>query len=534
MTTAQDTQTLTYGSYVGGKDIDSGTWVHVLSARALFEDSFTSLRLKRDLDRGAVALSSVEPGTVVGRVAVADDTIASRALSAAAEAAAVWRGAPLDDRLEFLARARERLLDNADAVIWMLTVEGHPLELARWEFGGFVELCEKPSRDFLRAQLYSEHRTDDGRLRIVRRRPDGVVCVNPPANAPMSSALLAVTAVVAGNAIVVRAPRAAPLGVSFALREIVAPTLDELGAPPGTVNVVCGDPERLMRLWLHSPQVHDIMHFGSVQSGMSLEKRCVAAGKKPILELAGNDVVIVWADADLDGAARAVAESFYGSGQLCMIPNQVLVHPAVADEFIARVTAHAQALRPGYPDEDGVVLTPVLHHDRFRAALADAVAKGATVVTGGASMHLDGSPGETGFFLQPTVIRVDGLATARRLDAVREETFFPLIPVIVPDHRDDARLLAEFIDFVESNSYGLRNSLWARDSRIVDTYLARVTNGGLIKINESHIAFAAPLPSHGGTGVTGGVFGEANYPPLRTSHLQGVAMSLADQPYRYR
>lgn len=534
MTTAQNTEVLTYGSYVGGKDIHGDSWVHVLSARAIFEDSFASLRLKRDLDRGAVTLSSVEPGAVVGRVAIADEATAALALTSAAAAAAGWRSFPVAHRIEYLTQIRERMLDNADAIIGMLTAEGHPLELARWEFGGFVEMCEKPTREFLRGQLWSEYRTGDGRLRIVRRQPDGVVCANPPANAPLASALLVSTCVAAGNAVVVRAPRAAPLGVTYVLRDIVAPTLDELGAPPGTVNVVCGDPAQLLRQWLNSPLVDDIMYFGSVQSGLELEKQCVAAGKKPILELAGNDVVVVWSDANLDAAAAAVTESFFGSGQLCMIPNQVLVHPAVADDLIARIVAKARAMRPGYPDREGVVLAPVLHHDRFRATLADALDKGATVVTGGGSMDLDGTAADTGFFLEPTVVRVAGLATARRLDAVREETFFPLIPVIVPGPGTDAQLLDAFIGFVNSNVYGLRNSLWARDRTVVDSYLANVTNGGLLKINESHIGFAAPLPSHGGTGLTGGVFGEANYPMLRTSHLQGVAISDADQPYLYR
>ncbi|MCM6777121.1 aldehyde dehydrogenase [Nocardia sp. CDC159] len=534
MTTAQRTQVLTYPSQVGGEDIDSGTWVHVLSARAILEDSFTSLRLKRDLDRGAVPLSAAPPGVVVGRVAVADDRIAARALAMAAEAAARWRAAPVADRVEFLARSRELLLDRADEIVRMLTLEGHPLELARWEFDGFLQATERATREFLRGQLCAEYRTGDGRLRLIRRCADGVVCVHPPANAPMSSALLAATAVVAGNAIVVRAPRAAPLGVTYALREIVAPALAAVGAPPGTVNSLCADPERLLRQWLQSPKVDDIMYFGGVASGLELEKRCVAAGKKPILELAGNDVVLVWRDADLDAAARAVTESFFGSGQLCMIPNQVLVHPAVADELLARVVALAEAMRPGYPDAEGVVLAPVLRHDRFHAVLADAVDRGATVVTGGTSMHLDGSADAAGFFLRPTVLRVDGLSAARELLAVREETFFPLIPVIVPEPGDDEHLLTACLEFVDTNRYGLRNSLWATDSRVIDRYVANVRNGGLLKVNESHIAFTAPLPSHGGTGVTGGVFGEANYPALRASHLQGVAISTGGQPYGYR
>ena len=207
-----------------------------------------------------------------------------------------------------------------------------------------------------------------------------------------------------------------------------------------------------------------------------------------------------------------------------MIPNQAVVHPAVADELIMRVVEKAQALRPGYPDEEGVLLSPVLRHEGFYNCLADAVEKGARVMTGGSGLLLDGTRDATGFFLEPTVIRVDGLRRARDLTAVKHETFFPLLPIIVADDIGNGRLLDECIDFVNSNLYGLRNSLWSSNADVVDRFVTDVTNGGLLKINDSHIAFCSPLPTHGGNGLTGGVFGEANYPILRTTRLQGVCV----------
>lgn len=526
---------LTYGNYVGGEDIGSDKYVHVLSVRAMLDDSFQSLRLKRDLDRGTIDPATLEPGVVIGRVAVADDEVNRRALAAAADAAAQWRTFPLRDRFDILARVHEAAKQRKDDLIRMLTLEGHPLELARWEYAGILEATGESAREFLQSQLWRETTTDDGRRRIVRRQPDGVVCVNPPANAPMASALLAALSMASGNAVVVRAPRTAPLGAMYAMRDLIAPLLEEAGAPAGTLNVVCGHPAPLLKMWLDSPHVNDIMYFGSVEPGLKFEQKCVAARKKPILELAGNDSVLVWADADLDHAADAIVEGFFGSGQLCMIPNQVLAHPSIADDLIERVAARAKNMRPGYPDSDEVVLSPVLRHDGFRSFLEDAITKGATLVTGGRGLHLDGTPGDTGFFLEPTVIRVDGLAKAREFDAVREETFFPLIPVVVPeDGTADGELLTALIHFINTNVYGLRNSLWTKDSAVIDRYVSEVVNGGLLKVNESHISFVAPLPSHGGTGVTGGVFGEANYPVLRTTHLQGVAISDGNQPPRYR
>jgi succinate-semialdehyde dehydrogenase/glutarate-semialdehyde dehydrogenase len=527
---------LSYGNYVAGKDVESGKWVHVLSPRVVLDDSFSALRLKRELDRGTLSVADTEAGLVVGRVALADDRIVSDALASAAAAAVEWRTYPRSVRFDHtLERIHDRLVEYRDLIIEMLTYEGHPLELAKWEYSGCLQNTSKLSRDFLRAQMWSEHVTEDGRRRIVRRQPDGVVCVNPPANAPTASALLAALCIASGNAVVVRAPRTAPLGVMCVMRELIVDILEEVGAPAGTLNVLCGNPAPLLKAWLESPHVDDIMYFGSVEPGLKFEQKCVAAGKKPILELAGNDIVTVWSDANVDHAASAIAESFYGSGQLCMVPNLVVAHPDIADELIARVAEKAESIKPGYPDDEGALLSPVLRHDGFNAFIADAIGKGAKLVTGGAGMHLDGTTGDTGFFLQPTVVRVDGLDRAREIDAVREETFFPLIPIVVAEKADDeGALLSKMIAFVNSNRYGLRNSLWARDETVVDRYVTAVVNAGLLKVNESHIAFSAPLPSHGGTGVTGGVFGEANYPILRTTHLQGVAISDGTRPPRHR
>ncbi|MFI6644543.1 aldehyde dehydrogenase family protein [Streptomyces sp. NPDC050504] len=467
---------------------------------------------------------------IAGRVAEADRETQLDALAAAAEASLVWRAVPLTTRFDaWMELLRAAVLEHGDELVRLLTLEGHPLELAKWEISGMRELTRSETTDYLRGQLWQEFSVD-GRRNIVRRQADGVVCIAPPANAPLVSALLGTMCIPGGNAAVVRAPRTAPYGVTHALRRLIVPILDEIGAPPGLLNIVCGHPGPMLDDWIDSPHVNDIMYFGDVPNGLKLEGRCVEAGKKPILELAGNDVVLVWKDADLDRAADALTESFYGSGQLCMIPNQAVVHPDVADDLIARLVRRAKALRPGYPDEPGVLLSPVLRHDRFNDFLADAVEHGATVVTGGNGMQIDGERDSSGFFLEPTVLRIDGLGDARASNVVKHETFFPLLPVVVPEPADDETLLDGFVDFVNTNLYGLRNSLWAGDEQVIDRFVAETVKGGLLKVNDSHIAFTAPLPSHGGTGLTGGAFGEANYPVLRTTHVQGVSIVAHGSP----
>ncbi|WP_328499105.1 aldehyde dehydrogenase family protein [Streptomyces sp. NBC_00414] len=513
-----------YGSYIGGRSVSGDDWVYVVDAAALLDDAFSNLTLKRRLERGQAPDGELPP-SIVGRVAKAGPDEVRLALEAAARAAVEWAAVPLEIRLDRVCTLlHRRIAERAEEIEEILVQEGHPRVLARWQVSGMLECWGPESVGFYHSQLHQEFRHGVREI-SVRRRPDGVVCLNPPQNAPMASALLGVHAIFAGNALVVRAPRSGPLGVMYALQELVAPVLDEVGAPPGTLGVVCGDPAPLLGAWLDSPLVDDIMYFGSSEAGMRFQDRCVAAGKKPILELAGNDVVTIWKDADVELAAEALTEGFFGSGQLCMIPNQVLVHPDVAERLLAELVRQASLVRPGRAGDEDVLLTPVLRNEKFFACLDDALLQGAELVCGGHAMLVDGTRDPAGIFLEPTVVLVRGMTDARRMTAVSQETFFPLLPVIVAEPDDDERLLQKFIDFVNSTGYGLRNSLWAADREVVDRFVDRVTEGGLLKVNDSHIGFLPYLPSHGGTGLTGGVFGEANYPALRTTHVQGVSVS---------
>jgi acyl-CoA reductase-like NAD-dependent aldehyde dehydrogenase len=521
---------LSYANHVGGKDLPGVGWVYTMSSRSLLDDVFTSVSLKRHLERNNAhdLPDSRDMLYAVGRCALIADEDIDAATEAAAEAVPRWSAVPLAERMALGALFRDQLLLHQETLLDILVAEAHPRRLARWELTCLLQVFSEQSLSWYARQMHTEF-THNGRRLVVRRQADGVVCVNPPQNAPAPSSALAVLALMAGNAVVVRAPRSIALSTLYVLRELVVPILAELGAPPGVLNVICGKPRQILDRWLEHPDIDDILYFGGSEEGMRFERDCVARGKKPILELAGNDVLVVWKDADLRSAAEAITESFYGSGQICMVPNQVVVHPEIADTLIAELLDAVRDVRPGYPDDPGVLLSPVRRSERFFALLRQAVAGGARVICGGQRTEVDGTPSDTGVFLQPTAVRVDGLDTARELDVVAHETFFPLVPIVVPAPvEDDDALLDQVLDFVNSNEYGLRNSLWSRSAAVVDRFVSEVRNAGLLKVNESHIGFLPYLPSHGGTGITGGAFGEANYPILRTSHLQGVCVATGD------
>ncbi|HEY3608758.1 MAG TPA: aldehyde dehydrogenase [Pseudonocardiaceae bacterium] len=527
-TTASSVELRSYHSYIGGKDLDGTGWVYTVTARSLLEDVFTSVSLKRSLEQDPDADALGHP-YVVGRCAVAGPDQVDAAIEAAAAAAPVWAAVPLADRLRLGELFRATFVRHRAEFLDLLVAEAHPRRLAEWEFTCLMQVFSPESCAWYAQQMYTEFQHGPRRL-IVRRQPDGVVCLNPPQNAPAPSAALAVLALMAGNAVVVRAPRSIALSSMYVLRDLVVPLLDELDAPAGTLNVVCGQPRQILDRWVAHPLVNDIFYIGGSEEGLRLQDECVARGKKPILELAGNDGLVVWRDGDLDLAAEAITECFFGSGQICMVPKYVVAHPDIVDELLDRLCAQISRIRPGYPDDEDVLLSPVRRSEKFFDQLRQATAQGATVITGGRRVELDGTPSATGVFLEPTVLRVDGMSGARDLAVVRHETFYPMLPVVVPEDAPDELLLDLVIDFVNTNEYGLRNSLWSASTEVIDRFVRDVRNAGLLKINDSHIGFLPFLPTHGGTGLTGGAFGEANYPILKTSHLQGVSIATGVRP----
>lgn len=507
-----------YPLYIEGADHPGRGWSYCVRASAFIDDPVRAFNLRRALELGETRELTAD---VAGRCAWGGDEENRLALEAARRAFPQFRALPLHVRLRVLLDFHDALVERAAELVEILVTEGHPRRLAEWEVSGIVRGGDAPTLEWYVQQLERSFAQGGRTLRLVRK-PDGVVCVNPPQNAAGSNSALGMLALLSGNTLVVKAPRTTPLSVMFLYRELLAPLLERHGAPPGTLNIVSGDTRRILRQWLDSPLVDDVVFFGDSATGLRLGQDCVALGKKAILELSGNDGFVVWRDADLPAAAATLIEAFYGSGQICMVPKYAVVHPAVADEFLRLFLDEVSRVRPGYPEEDGVLLSPVVKPDRFVDFLAEARGAGCRVLAGGRRVDVHGVPDMDGLFFEPTVVRVDGLEGARQLSCVREETFFPLLPVVVPRPAPDAELLAAVIAFVDANEYGLRNSLWTRSDEVAETFATQVGNGGLLKVNDSHVGFVSWLATHGGTDRTGGPHGELNYVGLRTTHLQGI------------
>ncbi|MEU2563220.1 aldehyde dehydrogenase family protein [Streptomyces longispororuber] len=518
---------LSFGPLVGGVTAPHhGAWVYALRAGALLDDPVGASCYRNALNAGRMG-PDAHPGTVLGRCALAGADHMSAALDAARRAADEWGGSPVAQRAALAEAFRARVREHADALTGLLVEEGHPVRLARGEVDDLLTFFGPETTDWCLRQLDTRHHPE-GRTVVLRRVPDGVVCVQPPLNTPALGVAAAFQCVLVGNALVVRLSRQAPIAAMYLLERIAVPALAEAGAPPGVLSALCTDPGQALDAWLASPLVDDVLYFGDSVRGEQLEKACLAAGKKPVLELGGNDMVLVWRDAPLDRAVETLLEAYHGSGQICCAPNVALVHPAIADPLTELLAERVRALRPGFPDDPDVVLAASPQTAGYDAALADARQAGARVLTGGRHLDVHGRESDIAVFAEPALVRIDGLARARELRCVRHETFFPVLTLVVPEPAPDDDLLTGMTSFVASGSYGLRNSLLAQDPAVVDRFVRDVRSCGQLRVNDAHLAGVPYLSHHGGPGLSGDRYGELNYPMLRTSRLQGV--SLAQSP----
>lgn len=510
-----------YPLLIDGVEDPGKGWTYVVHASELIRDLDGAFTLKRQLELGNLTPGASNLARIAGRCAVSGIDECRQAVAAASRARSEFARVSLADRLAIVAEVHERLGERADEIIEVFISEGHPKRLAEWELSGMLSGTCPETLSWLSAQLEQEIQWNSNRLRLVRK-PDGVVCVNPPQNAAASNSFMGLLALLAGNTVIIRAPQGTPLGVMYIYHEVIRPVLEQHCVPKGTLNLISGQGRAVTRCWINDPRVDSILFFGDSKTGLRIGRECAEKGKKAVLELSGNDGFVVWRDADLARAVDALLESFYGSTQICMVPKFAIVHPSISAEFVERFVVQAREVRPGYPDDESTILTPVLKVGQFAEMLAEAEQQGADVLCGSRRVDVDGTPSYRGLFVEPTVVRVAGFELADQLACVRDETFFPLLPIVVPEPASDDTLLRQTIDFLNSNQYGLRNSFWSQDPAAVERFTREVHNGGNLKVNESHIGFPPYLGTHGGGGYTGGPYGELNFPTLRLSRLQGI------------
>lgn len=517
-----------YKLFVHGQDIDTGRYEYFPFSDNAIKDYNRTMRVLRSLRQG-VDVDKPDMKIIHSKYCVGDDEITQAAIDSAVKAVEVFKKLSLRKRFNMLLAVRDRLLRYEEDLIQLLIAEGHPASLARWEVLGMKEGLSEKSLKFFKNKMREEVGDLEGERVYWLRRADGVVCVEPPRNAPCSNSFIAVLALLPGNTLIIKPPLRQPISTIFLWREIVYPALISNGAPDGVVNIVLGNSKRILDQWLNSKHVNDIIFFGDSVKGLKIGRQIYESGKKPILELSGNDYMVVWKDANIRRAVDSLCDVFLGSSQICMVPKTALVHKSTYDDFLRGVVARLPSIKAGLPSDSETSLTPIYRLDEFFVFLKDAIDNGAILVRGGRRINYRNELDDNGGFVEPTILEVPSADVAAKLLCVREENFFPLIPVVkVSDTGSDAvaadeNIFEQMVALINSDHYGLRFSLWADSDKYIRKFVSAVDNVGLFRINSRHVGFSSYLATHGGTKKSGGPFGEMNYIWQKTSHLQGVS-----------
>jgi len=463
--------------------------------------------------------------SIYARYCIGDDATNNKAIESAYRASQNFRYFPVSVRRKILGDIHNNLVSNREKLIELFVIEGHPRKLAEWEFSGMEMAYREESLDYFKDELWTEVGKCKNETMYLLRKPDGVVCVSPPKNAPCSNSLTAGFALLGGNTVIVKPPLRSPLSTIFLWKEIVWKAARDNGAPDGTISIVLGNSQRIMNEWIESPLVNDIIFFGNSEKGLEIGKKIYMAGKKPILELSGNDIMAIWKDANLTSAAEALLDAFLGSTQICMVPKAALIHSSIFDEFSRIFLSKVKGLKVGLPSDSETCLTPVLKIKEFYKCFEDAKRKGAKVLCGGRRVNHKGDVEEKGLYITPTVVALEHSDDIWNIECLKEENFFPLIPLVNITGSTDTDIFGKMIKIININEYGLRTSLWVRSSFFVRKFIRYIHNSGLVRINSRHVGFSAYLSTHGGTGKTGGPHGELNYIWQKTTHLQGVSLT---------
>lgn len=416
---------------------------------------------------GQTSFDVVDPSTgkPFQKVSTIQKADVERALEAAEEAFQAWRETSARDRGLLLHRVADELVRRKAEIARLITLEnGKPLAQSEGE----VAMSEDHLRWFAEEARRVYGRTIphhlQGKRHLVIKTPIGVVGAIAPWNFPLVLSVRKIApALAAGCPVVLKPASQTPL-CAIAL----AQCFEAAGAPAGLFQVVIGSAAMISSEFLSKDICRKVSFTGSTRVGQELIRRAAQTIKPLCLELGGLAPVLVFDDCDLQRAVdQTVIAKFRNTGQSCIAANRIYVQKPIYKEFVERFTAAVKALKTGPGLEPGMDVGPVVNQAALDGALgqiADAVSKGARVVTGGERVQ-----GLSGFFLQPTVLENVSASSV----CMCEETFAPIAPIASFDTEE------EVIQRANDTCYGLSAYAMTRDIGRVFRLGERVEAGTL-------------------------------------------------------
>jgi acyl-CoA reductase-like NAD-dependent aldehyde dehydrogenase len=437
------------------------------------------------------------------------ETIAEK-VEAARIAQPAWAARPLEERIEILRAFRGWVVAKADELAATLTSEtGKPVSQSRNELDGLL-----PRLDFFLERaaptLADEVVLDDpaaGLREVITHEPLGVIANISAWNYPyFVGSNVFVPALLAGNAVLYKPSEHATLtGLA------VASMLNDAGVPVDVFGLVAGDGAVGAELLSH--HLDGVFFTGSYGTGRRIAESVAGQLGRIQLELGGKDPVYVADDVDVAAAAEGLADgAFYNNGQSCCSVERIYVHEAIADEFVDRFVATVESFAMGDPTDGATYLGPLTRPEQavvLEAQVADAVARGAVVRTGGA--RVAGTPAGTAWFA-PTVLT--GVTGA--MAVMRDESFGPIIGIQVVSDDDEA------VAAMNDTDYGLTAGVYSTDQARAEAVLARVDAGSAYWNCCDRVSPRLPWSGrgHSGVGSTLGTSGLLAFTRPRAWHLR--------------
>lgn len=401
---------------------------------------------------------------LVGTVTLSNADDAERAIQAALKG-----GKKLTryDRFSILDKARQLLIEKKEAFAQTISAEsGLAIREARYETGRAHDVLMFAAMEALKddGQVFSCDISPQGKARKIftTREPLSLAVCITPFNHPLNQvAHKLAPALAVGTPVILKPSEKTPL-TAILLTEL----LYEAGLPHYMLSTLLGPTKEIAEPLVKDPRVDIVSFTGSVPVGKHIAS--TAGYKKVILELGGNDPIIVMEDADLDTAVYLAAEgSFRNSGQRCTAVKRILVHEKIKDAFTAKLVEKAKEYTCGDPADPETRVGTVI--DEGAAIYLETVVKKA--VEQGAKVLLGGK--RTGALLEPTVIA----DVPRNADMVVHESFGPLAPILTFKDIDDAIALSN------STAYGLSSGIVTNNMEYALRFI-RELKVGTVNINE--------------------------------------------------
>ena len=442
-------------------------------------------------------LTSPSTGQVIAHVADCGVTEARAALEATVTAFDSWRNTTAYERSSLMKKWFALMIRDEQEIARMIALEmGKPVSEALGEVryaASFIEWYAEEAKRVYGEIIPSQF----GHKRLMAtKHPVGPVYAVTPWNFPAAMATRKVgPALAAGCTFVLKPAEQSPL-TALKLAELWL----EAGGPAGVFQVItCADPIEVSKVFMEDSRIRKITFTGSTEVGRILTKQSADTLKRVSMELGGHAPFIVFDDADIDQAVKdVVACKFRNAGQTCVCTNRVYVQRGILESFTEKLAAAVSSLKVGDSLDTSTQIGPLVDAQglaKVKAHVADALAHGATAVTGGAALE--------GLYFQPTVLS----GVTNDMLVMREETFGPVAPVIAFDTE------AEVLHAANDTPFGLAAYLWTKDlSRAMR--VSEKLEYGIIGLNDP-IPSTAQAPFGGikqsGFGREGGHFGIEEY-----------------------